>query len=266
MYAIRRTLLSDFSESLPPTTDCPCCLVPGSAHPMHHLTCKSQSSSFTLRHTCAVNLPVDKLKEVRRETQGVGVFSVTASHTLGGHLSRANNAMKPDFEVVTDAGTTKRTYDVGITAASTIPRQWPTDTEVEEAIQKDATVRRDNRRKPLFFWEDHSDEHTHPIAVRSRKFRSLALDRSIRKDIMEYHKRKIDHYNGAAVKPLIMSAGGVPSEDTRQFLSDLTTARDSDIAVRAHFNQDLVGSLSIILVNFAHWLNYYLARKLSTWP
>ena len=125
---------------------------------------------------------------------------------------------------------------------------WPTKNQVAHAVQLDAA--RPVLPPPRFPWEDHSWERPHPSVVRRRKFRAMAMDGCVAKDIVRAERDKKRKYGEFGVTPLIMSACGAIGKPMRATIDELCTQLDpdgKDLGKQSRFCRSLVQRLSVAL-------------------
>ena len=248
-YAIRRTLHSNFDEAVSNSGFCARCGREGD-NPAHHLACTSSQAEMTVRHTCIKNALAHRLQEVYRGVkmeQSVGSYVTSGLNTT----EVIADIVVPDIQGAAEYIDTVITSVVRLDDSSDVT--WPTDADVEQAL---ATERSNGmRRKPLFFWEDHSDEEPHPDVIRARKWRELATAATVGRPLRNSERLKTNKYNkvNVVVTPVALTAqgcvGGMARDLFDKVLRDVKPK--DDLAAKSKYQKDVFGHLGVILVRHA---------------
>ena len=134
---------------------------------------------------------------------------------------------------------------------------WPSEAEVDQAINERALQ---PAREPDFFWEDHSDEPTHPEAVRIRTFRDLALRLTVGAAMRQMEAAKENHFLTRYVRPagasqlsfvpFVVTAGGGISSKAQELVREAMQGFSEKLRIQSNFKKHLIGQLSIVLAHF----------------
>ena len=162
--------------------------------------------------------------------------------------------------LITDADIGRLFIDIGICHAPTPTSSftWPNQEQVVQAIAQ-RTASPGNSQ--LFFWEDRSDEPSHPRAIEIRTFRSLCLQASVGTSIGEMEAKKTHYFlskypttgpnTARSFLPFIMSSGGCLNQKSKDFLWEAMERMFSKIRDRAQFRLRLYATLAIQLIRFS---------------
>ena len=213
--------------------------------PTHHLLCKPNHHLATVRHT-----EIKKSLTSRLRQSACGDIC-PENHT--GMFGADGREIVADWTATVNGE--RNHYDVTITAD--IPywnntAVWPSPQEVIAAVAEDTLM--GPRGMPLYFWDDHSSEVSHPTAVAIRKYRQMCITRTIGAALRRADSAKDHKYAPVGgVVPIAITAGGGLGYRGREFVDNLCVQYESkDLGVQSAFRKDLLGRLSIILIRTGH--------------
>ena len=246
-YALRRMCLDTFPECQPlaPAFKCARSTCAMDDDPTHHLLCKSNGHLATVRHTEIKKSLTSRVRQANcgdvRPEFHTGVFASNGKEIISDWTATVNEE--------------RNHYDVTVTAD--IPywnnhMAWPSRQEVLSAVADDTAM--GPRGLPMYFWDDHSNEVSHPTAVFLRKFRQMAMARSIGAALRRAEDTKDHKYAPAGgVVPIAITVGGGLGYKGREFIDRLCVQFEGkDLGVQSAFRKDLLGRISIILIRSAH--------------
>jgi hypothetical protein len=242
-YALRRGTLSRFAEVCPHSR-CPHC--PGTPDsPTHHLHCSITQPQRTLRHTAIKAALATKLAEGGHP---VGLEVPVGFYTDEGRLQV--HRIIADITAVIDGKLERIDVSVATVPAPAAPIQWPTNDEVQAALQ---AARRSTAGQgaAALRWDDRLEEGVHPEVLASREFRALALTRAVLPALKTREELKRTHYQKGHVSvwPFVLSASGVLGPAAKALLDAATFQRHpEDAAAQASFRAHLLHRISVILV------------------
>ena len=241
-FALRRTLIKPLTD-LPPNDNCRLCFE--ALSPSHHLTCTGTSILRTWRHNSIRSLVASSLDKLGRVTQEV-----------------VHGAIRHDI-LITDGDLGRLSIDIGVCHAPTPSDafNWPTDQQVQQAILERESAPRSSRPH-LFFWEDRTDEPSHPRAIEIRTFRHLSFQSALIPTLHQMETVKTNHFAAnhdphgphaaRSFLPFILSSGGCINQKAKDFVWDILERLFVKIRDRANFRLRLYATLAIQLIRFSH--------------
>jgi hypothetical protein len=245
-YALRRTLLSPFTDIAAPSGPCPRCSCPD--HPTHHLACRTTGPLRTIRHTAIKDILVQKIRESGREARPeevVGLFI---------------NEQQAPVRVIADITTTldgqRENLDITIRHVpfQDHPFPNPSPAEVQSALDA-ARSSHPDRLHPVLAWDDTDDNGpVHPAVDRIRMFRRLATDKAIHPVIRTAEAGKRAHYAKVhqSVLPVTITANGILSASARAAINSLAVqAHPTSTTEQVKFRDKLLHRISVALIQHA---------------
>jgi hypothetical protein len=260
-YGLRKVLGSPFLDV---TGSSPICFR-GSCqqreHATHHLLCKANHRSRTMRHT----LVNERMQAAVREVCG----SVQSEVAWGNGLQADFVATFPDSQGVAEA------VDISVVTVESkhnVERNiiWPTKAAVNLEIAEEKKRGAKNPNTP-FSWEDKTNEQTHPQVVHIRMLRKMAFEQGVMRAIRFRENEKIRKYGNhdCLVRPFVLSAGGgmgTVALDLVRVLTENLKGSDgscgsicveADIREKFLFRARMYGNLSVVLLQFASRMSYF---------
>ena len=240
-YALRSLFQSQFPEAVSGTGFCTRCKK--ADNPSHHLHCSKVNSDRGIRHTAARDAILGKCAEakcgsiVKEEILGTNHRGVA----VRADVSATINGVRSNFDVTYKKVHHSREFKVS-------------NDEVNESIELDKA--RPPRPPPLFFWEDHSSETPHPQTVFIRKYRELAIQKSVMVDVGKAIRRKKNHYGQWPVVPLVFTYEGYLGKDVRELCDNLAIqfgdVHKESLGFMSYFRRDLLGRLCATRIKAHH--------------
>jgi hypothetical protein len=150
--------------------------------------------------------------------------------------------------------------DVGVTSVrpTEMPLVWPSESEVAQAIVLDDAH---GPQHPMFFWEDHTHENSHPDSRRIRKFRELASAKTVGGTTRHMEGLKRQHYGNVGVYPFILSAGGALGASAKALMDTMTSLSSQQVGDQSASRRRIVGRLAVLLIRAATRLNVASAQS-----
>jgi hypothetical protein len=245
-YALRRTLLSPFTDIAASLGPCPRCSCPD--HPTHHLACRTTGPLRTIRHTAIKDILVQKIRDSGKEAR--------PEEVVGMFINENQAPVRVIADIRTFLDSHQENLDVTIRHVpfQDHPFPSPTSAEVSAALEA-ARSNHPDRLHPVLTWDDADDNGpVHPAVDRIRMYRRLATDKAIHPTIRTAEASKRAHYAQVhqSVIPVVITANGVLSASTRAVINSIAVqSNPTSSTEQVKFRDRLLHRLSVALIQHA---------------